>query len=69
MTTSIRFELQTANTSFPVSAVDKYIKEAVRNVEAGLLKIDKRLPARVPTPLASCYRLDLDVHHFCPLSK
>jgi hypothetical protein len=39
----------------------KYVKEAVRLVEQELSKIDKRLPNKVPTPLSSGYRPELDV--------
>ncbi len=39
----------------------KYVKEAVRLVEQELLKMNKCLPNRVPTPLSSGYRPELDV--------
>jgi hypothetical protein len=39
----------------------KYVKEAVRLVEQELIKMNKRLPNRVHTPLSSGYRPELDV--------
>ena len=39
----------------------KYVKEAVRLVEQELVKMNKRLPNKVPTPLSSGYRPELDV--------
>jgi hypothetical protein len=42
-------------------SAEKYLKEAVRIVEADLNKLDRRLPSGVPTPLSSCYHPELDV--------
>jgi hypothetical protein len=39
----------------------KYVKEAVRLVEQELVKMDKCLPKKVPTPLSSGYHPELDV--------
>jgi len=39
----------------------KYVKEAVRLVEQELVKMNKCLPNKVPTPLSSGYRPELDV--------
>ena len=42
-------------------SAEKYIKEAIRSLEADLEKLGKRLPTNVPTPLSSGYRPELDV--------
>jgi hypothetical protein len=39
----------------------KYVKEAVRLVEQELQKLNKHLPSKIPTPLSSSYRPELDV--------
>lgn len=39
----------------------KYVKEAVRLVDQELLKMNKCLPNKVPTPLSSGYHPELDV--------
>jgi hypothetical protein len=38
-----------------------YVKEAARLVEQELLKLNRRLPNKIPTPLSSGYRPELDV--------
>jgi hypothetical protein len=42
-------------------SAEKYLKEAIRNVEQALAKIQKRLPPNVPTPLSSNYHPELDI--------
>ncbi len=42
-------------------SAEKYIKEAIRNVENNLAKTGRKLPNNVPTPLTSTYRPELDV--------
>jgi hypothetical protein len=42
-------------------SAEKYLKEAVRNLEMILAKDQKRLPMKVVTPLTSNYRPELDV--------
>jgi len=39
----------------------KYVKEAIRLVDQELLKMNKCLPNKVPTPLSSGYHPELDV--------
>jgi hypothetical protein len=46
--------------SWSMSA-ERYLKEAIRNLKQDLLKINKRLPTNVPTPLSSGYRPELDM--------
>jgi hypothetical protein len=48
---------------FPAWAMSstKYVKEAVQLVEQELQKVNKCLPYRVPTPLSSGYRPELNV--------
>jgi hypothetical protein len=42
-------------------SAEKYLKEALRNLETVLLHSNKRLPTKVFTPLTSNYRPELDV--------
>ncbi len=42
-------------------SAEKYLKEALRNLETKLLSEQKRLPTKVVTPLAHNYRSELDV--------
>jgi hypothetical protein len=42
-------------------SAEKYIKEAIRNVENNLAKTGRKSPNNVPTPLTSSYRPELDV--------
>ncbi len=40
---------------------EKYVKEAIHNVELELAKNNQRLPTKVSTPFSSIYRPELDV--------
>ena len=40
---------------------DKYIKEAVENVELELSRVNQRLPSRCKTPMTVGYRPERDV--------
>jgi hypothetical protein len=51
---------QPSSPCWSISA-EKFLKEAIRNLEIDLKKIDKRLPGSVSTPLSSGYRPELDV--------
>jgi hypothetical protein len=42
--------------SWSMSA-ERYLKEAIQNLESDLSRINKCLPSHVPTPLSSGYRL------------
>jgi len=42
-------------------SAEHYLKEAIRNLEFDLGRMNKRLPSNVPTPLSSGYRPELDV--------
>ena len=42
-------------------SAEKFLKEAIRNLEFNLKKINKRLPSTKPTPLSSVYRPEIDV--------
>ncbi len=42
-------------------SAEKYLKEALRNLDTILLKENKRLPTKVVTPLSNNYRPELDV--------
>lgn len=42
-------------------SAEKYLKEAIRNVESNLAKYHKRLPSNVSIPLSSNYRPELDI--------
>lgn len=42
-------------------SAEKYLKEAIRNVESNLAKHHKRLPPNVSIPLSSNYRPELDI--------
>jgi hypothetical protein len=42
-------------------SAEKFLKEAIRNLEFNLKKINKRLPSTKPTPLSSMYRPEIDV--------
>ena len=44
---------------------EKYVKEAIRNVELELDKCDEKLATRITTPLASGYRPELDMSPLC----
>ena len=37
-----------------------YVKRAIADIETELVKIDKRLPTKISTPLSSGYRPELD---------
>jgi hypothetical protein len=52
-------------TSWSISA-DKYLKEAIQNIENELHKMGKQLPTKVNTPLSSNYRPELDVSSLRP---
>jgi hypothetical protein len=39
---------------------EKYVKQAIADVETELEKVDQCLPTRVTTPLSQGYRLELD---------
>jgi hypothetical protein len=60
-----RFPHDPLQTSWSMSA-DKYLKEALQNVENELLKMGKQLPTRANTPLSSNYRPELDVSLILP---
>jgi hypothetical protein len=45
-------------------STDRYLKEAIRNVEFVLEKADLKLPTKVATPLSHKYRPELDVSSF-----